>query len=94
MAGLNACHQSIGALAAQELVEQAARLLGRLAYHDDSKNALRDSGAITALLKILRLSKTPRGLQEVVAQALTILAVNNEVNQDYIRWGGRGDISL
>ena len=69
----------------QELVEQAARLLGRLAYHDHNKNALRDSGAITALLKILRLSKTPPGLQETVAQALTILAVNNEVNQDFIR---------
>ena len=69
----------------QDVTEQAARLTGRLAYHDHNKAALRDAGAITALLKILRVAKTPPKLQETVAQALTILAVSNEVNQDFIR---------
>lgn len=69
----------------QEVTELAARLIGRLAYHDHNKDALRDAGAIVALLKLLRGSKAPTSLQEPVAQALTILAVSNEVNQDYIR---------
>lgn len=47
-----------------------------------------------ALLKLLRSSKAPPALQETVAQALTILAVNNEVNQDYIRCGSHLVASL
>ena len=70
----------------QEMTELAARLIGRLAHHDQNKNALREAGAITALLKLLRHNKTPPKLQEAVAQALTILVVNNELNQDYIRY--------
>ena len=44
---------------------------------------------ISALVKLLQLSKdSPAGIHlgEPVAVAITILAINNELNQDAVRW--------
>jgi hypothetical protein len=70
----------------QSLQQLAARLLGRLAYNEASKDAIRDSHGIQALLRLLEPGRGDRDLAETVAQSLTILAVNNEVNQDHIRY--------
>eukprot|EP00884_Botryococcus_braunii_P010737 jgi/Botrbrau1/19665/Bobra.0003s0029.1 len=67
------------------LRQQSVRLLGRMAYNDASKDAVRDAHGIQGLLRILETASGDRGLAETVAQALTILAFNNEMNQDHIR---------
>lgn len=72
----------------QECLLKATQLLGRVAHAEQNKDALREAGAVVALLKLLRPRNVDPSLAEAVCQALTILAVNNEINQDYIRWAG------
>ena len=68
----------------------AAQLIGRLSHEQQNKDALREAGAIVALLKLLRPKNVEPSIAEAVCQGLTILAVSNEVNQDYIRcWTSR-----
>jgi hypothetical protein len=72
----------------QATVEQAAKLIGRLAYNRTIKDSVRDAHGITALLKLLQPGQGARldaRLAETVAVSLTVLAVNNELNQDAIR---------
>ena len=69
----------------QECLLLATQLIGRLAHAQQNKDALREAGAIVALLKLLRPKNVAGPVAEAVCQALTILAVNNEVNQDYCR---------
>ena len=69
----------------QECLLKATQLLGRVAHAEQNKDALREAGAVVALLKLLRPRNVDPALAEAVCQALTILAVNNEINQDYIR---------
>jgi len=74
----------------QATVEQAAKLIGRLAYNRTIKDSVRDAHGITALLKLLQPvqgSKLDARLAETVAVSLTVLAVNNELNQDAVRCG-------
>jgi hypothetical protein len=69
-------------------VEFSARLIGRLAYNRTVKDAVRDAQGIPALLKLLQPSRGARvdpRIAETVAVSLTVLAVNNELNQDAIR---------
>ena len=70
-------------------VERAAKLVGRLAYNRTIKDSVRDARGLNALLALLPMERNrqvdPR-LGETVMVALTILAVNNELNQDAIRW--------
>ncbi len=72
----------------QATVEQAAKLVGRLAYNRTIKDSVRDAHGINALLKLLQPGQGARldaRLAETVAVSLTVLAVNNELNQDAIR---------
>ena len=69
-------------------MERAAKLLGRLAYSRAIKDAVRDAHGIGGLLKLLRVERgaaLDARLAETVVVALTVLAVNNELNQDAIR---------
>lgn len=69
-------------------MELSARLIGRLAYNRTIKDAVRDAHGITGLLKLLQPARGARvdaKLVETVAVSLTVLAVNNELNQDAIR---------
>ena len=74
----------------QECLLKATQLLGRVAHAEQNKDALREAGAVVALLKLLRPRNVDPPLAEAVCQALTILAVNNEINQDYIRSAAAG----
>ena len=74
----------------QECLLKATQLLGRVAHAEQNKDALREAGAVVALLKLLRPRTVDPALAEAVCQALTILAVNNEINQDYIRCAAAG----
>ena len=69
-------------------VERAAKLVGRLAYNRTIKDSVRDARGLNALLALLPMERGRQldaRLAETVMVALTILAVNNELNQDAIR---------
>ena len=73
-------------------VERAAKLVGRLAYNRTIKDSVRDARGLNALLALLPMERGRQldaRLAETVMVALTILAVNNELNQDAIRSGPR-----
>lgn len=99
--GFRACHNCYTPLAhsclckhspmLQVAVERAAKLLGRLAYNRTIKDSVRDASGIGSLLKLLsveRGAKLDARMAETVVVALTVLAVNNELNQDTIRCAG------
>ena len=64
----------------------ACQLLGRLSHNKLMKNSVREQGGITQMLKLLQKPSTGHALSETIVQALTILVVDNEVNQDHIRY--------
>lgn len=69
-------------------MERAAKLVGRLAYNRTIKDSVRDARGLNALLALLPMERGRQldaRLAETVMVALTILAVNNELNQDAIR---------
>ena len=68
--------------------QQAALLLGRLAASDACKGAIRGQFGIVTLLKMLERPGLERASKEVVVRTLSILAVDNELNQDHIRYAG------
>jgi hypothetical protein len=78
----------------QAAVERAAKLLGRLAYNRAIKDSVRGAHGIGALLKLLSAERggpqLDARLAETAVVALTVLAVNNELNQDAIRCGEQG----
>lgn len=70
---------------ATEVQQEAALLLGRLALSDSCKGAIRGHFGIVTLLKLLDRPGLERSSKEVVVRTLSILAVDNEVNQDHMR---------
>ena len=72
-------------LQAAEVQQEAALLLGRLSLSEACKGAIRGHFGIVTLLKMLDRPGLDRSLKEVVVRTLSILAVDNEVNQDHIR---------
>ena len=78
-------HIAKGALQAAEVQQEAALLLGRLGLSEACKGAIRGHFGIVTLLKMLDRPGLDRSSKEVVVRTLSILAVDNEVNQDHIR---------
>ncbi len=74
-----------GFLQAAEVQQEAALLLGRLSLSEACKGAIRGQFGIVTLLKMLDRPGLDRSSKEVVVRTLSILAVDNEVNQDHIR---------
>lgn len=74
-----------GGLQAAEVQQEAALLLGRLGLSEACKGAIRGHFGIVTLLKMLDRPGVDRSSKEVVVRTLSILAVDNEVNQDHIR---------
>ena len=72
-------------LQAAEVQQEAALLLGRLSLSEACKGAIRGHFGIVTLLKMLDRAGLDRSSKEVVVRTLSILAVDNEVNQDHIR---------
>jgi len=72
-------------LQAAEVQQEAALLLGRLSLSEACKGAIRGHFGIVTLLKMLDRHGLDRSSKEVVVRTLSILAVDNEVNQDHIR---------
>lgn len=70
---------------AAEVQQEAALLLGRLGLSEACKGAIRGHFGIVTLLKMLDRPGLDRSSKEVVVRTLSILAVDNEVNQDHIR---------
>ena len=70
---------------AAEIQQSAALLLGRLALSNTCKDAIRGQFGIVTLLKMLERPGMARSSKEVVVRTLSILAVDNEVNQDHMR---------
>ena len=64
----------------------AIELLGQLAQSDANKHAIRDQNGILSLLKLLDRGKLNSTATEAVLGALAVLATNNEINQDHIRY--------
>lgn len=63
----------------------ACQLLGRLGHNPSIKDSVREFLGVIHMLKLLKKSSTSARLAEVILQALTILLVDNEVNQDQVR---------
>lgn len=72
-------------LQAAEVQQEAALLLGRLSLSEACKGAIRGHFGIVTLLRMLDRPGLDRSSKEVVVRTLSILAVDNEVNQDHIR---------
>lgn len=70
---------------ANEVQQSAALLLGRSALSNSCKDAIRGQFGIVTLLKMLERSGLARSSKEVVVRTLSILAVDNEMNQDHMR---------
>ncbi|DBA82711.1 TPA: hypothetical protein ACH3X1_006946 [Trebouxia sp. C0004] len=70
---------------AAEVQQEAALLLGRLSLSEACKGAIRGHFGIVTLLKMLDRLGLDRSSKEAVVRTLSILAVDNEVNQDHIR---------
>lgn len=69
----------------QGLLDMACQLLGRMGHNKMIKNSMREHAGIVQMLKLLQKKGTAPGLLETIVQALTILVVENEINQDYVR---------
>ena len=67
----------------QEAQKLTASLLGHMARSDIGKDKIRDSGALKAMLQLLGTGDKPT--KEACLLAIGALAINNEMNQDYIR---------
>ena len=74
-----------GFLQAAEVQQEAALLLGRLSLSEACKGVIRGHFGIVTLIKMLDRPGLDRNSKEVVVRTLSILAVDNEVNQDHIR---------
>jgi len=72
-------------LQAAEVQQEAALLLGRLSLSEACKGAIRGHFGIVTLINLLDRPGLDRNSKEVVVRTLSILAVDNEVNQDHIR---------
>lgn len=69
----------------QGMLKSASQLLGRLGHNKAVKNTARETAGIAQLLKLLQKPSTAPGLAEAIVQALTVLVVDNELNQDHVR---------
>ena len=78
--------QFVWDLQAADVQQEAALLLGRLGSSDACKGAIRGHFGIVTLLKMVERPGLDRASKEVVVRTLSILAVDNEVNQDHIRY--------
>ena len=67
----------------QEAQKLTASLLGHMARSDVGKDKIRDSGALKAMLQ--RLGTGHKLTKEACLLAIGALAINNEMNQDYVR---------
>ncbi|KAL3155667.1 hypothetical protein ABBQ32_012695 [Trebouxia sp. C0010 RCD-2024] len=70
---------------AAEVQQAAALLLGQLGISDVCKAAIKNSFGIVTLLKMIGRLGLDRSSKEVVVRTISVLAVDNEVNQDHIR---------
>ena len=67
----------------QEAQKLTASLLGHMARSDVGKDKIRDSGALKAMLQLLGTGN--KLTKEACLLAIGALAINNEMNQDYVR---------
>lgn len=70
---------------AAEVQQAAALLLGQLGISDVCKAAIKGSFGIITLLKMVERPGLDRSSKEVVVRTISVLAVDNEVNQDHVR---------
>ena len=50
-----------------------------------NKNSAREHNGVLVLLRLLQKPSTEPKLAQKIVEALTIAAIDNEVNQDYVR---------
>ena len=70
---------------AAEIQQAAALLLGQLGISDVCKASIKGSFGIVTLLKMAERPGLDRSSKEVVIRTISVLAVDNEVNQDHVR---------
>lgn len=73
------------AMQAAEVQQAAALLLGQLGISDVCKAAIKGSFGIVTLLKMVERPGLDRNSKEVVVRTISMLVVDNEVNQDHVR---------